>query len=369
LSEVKTHHRIVEDLVPSQKVVRCYHTVSGYCPLCRKVVESRAPEQPPVPPGVALPQSQLGLGALVTAALLRVQYRLPFRAIRQLLNDLSGISISSGGVARQMQKLSRWLTGTYDRIKVLIRASPVVYADETGWRIDGQNAWLWTAVTGQHALYHADPSRGGKVIHGLLGDAFTGTLVTDFYGGYTRVPTGEKQKCLAHLLRDLKETAQGHLGFAEGRFYPRCKQVIEAMIALKKKKQEMPVEVYKHQGQELEERLRKIARGRWKQPHARRMAKRLKSHASSLSTFLWDDLVEPTNNAAERALRPAVVARKISGGSRSLAGARATAILLSVLRTACQQNQPLVDTLSTLLKAHWAGTNPALLTDTFANAA
>jgi len=80
-------------------------------------------------------------------------------------------------------------------------------------------------------------------------------------------------------------------------------------------------------------------------------------------------LIPATNNAAERALRPAVVARQISGGSRSDQGANATAILLSILRTAHQQNQPLVETLSTLLKAHWAGTNPALLTDTFANLA
>jgi len=232
-----------------------------------------------------------------------------------------------------------------------------------------KNSWLWTTVTGDHALYHADTSRGGKVISGLLGEAYTGTLVSDFYGGYTRIATGDKQKCLAHLLRDLKDTAQGHVSFAEGRFYPRCKQVIQAMIALKKKKPGMPVDMYKQQGQQLEECLRKIAKGSWKQPQARRMAKRLKCHTGSLSTFLWDDLVEPTNNRAERALRPAVVARKISGGSRSLQGAQATAILLSVLRTACQQNKPLVETLSTLLKAHWAGENPALLTDTFAHAA
>jgi uncharacterized protein YdcH (DUF465 family) len=369
LSEVQKHRRIVEDLVPSQKLVRCYHTVSGYCAGCRRVVESRASEQPPAPPGVELPQSQLGLGALVTAALLRVQYRLPFRQITQLLCDLSGLPVSSGGIARQMQKLAAWLSVTYERIKVLIRASPVVHADETGWRVNGHNAWLWTTVTGQHALYHADASRGRKVIQDLLGSSFTGTLVSDFYGGYTRYPTGHKQKCLAHLLRNLKDTAQGHLAFARGRFYPRCKEVIQAMMQLKKDKSQMEARLYHQQGRQLEARLEKIARGPWKEPHARRIAKRLRSHAGTLSAFLWDDQIPPTNNAAERALRPAVVARKISGGSRSAQGAKATAILLSILRTAHQQHQPLVETLSTLLKAHWAGSNPALLTDTFANAA
>jgi transposase len=369
LSEVKKHRRIVEDLVPAQKLVRCYHTVSGYCPGCRCIVESRASEQPPAPPGVDLPQSQLGLGALVTAALLRVQYRLPFRKITELLSDLSGLPVSSGGVARQMQKLSRWLAVTYERIKVLIRASPVVNVDETGWRVNGHNTWLWTAVTDQHALYHADKSRGRKVIEDLLGSSFSGTLVSDFYGGYTRYPTGNKQKCLAHLLRNLKETAEGHLVFAKGQFYKRSKEVIHTMIQLKKDKPGMAEDLYESQARHLEARLKALADYPWKEPHARRLAKRLRTHDGTLTEFLWDDQIPPTNNAAERALRPAVVARKISGGSRSDQGANATAILLSILRTANQQNQPLVETLSTLLKAHWAGTNPALLTDTFANLA
>ena len=99
------------------------------------------------------------------------------------------------------------------------------------------------------------------------------------------------------------------------------------------------------------------------EPHANRLAARLRKHEKGLTVFLWEDAVDGTNNAAERALRPAVVMRKITGGSRSERGARATAILMSVLRTARQQNRPLFETIKTLLMNAWAGKNPGLLTD------
>lgn len=368
LSNLKRHERMVEDLIPAQRVVTCYHTFSGYCPGCRKVIESRAPQQPPAPAGVDLPQGQLGLGVLATAALLRVQYRLPFRQITQLLGDLPGLALSSGAVARQVQRMGRWLAGEYQRLKVLIRASAVVHMDETGWRVNGRNGWLWTMLSEHHTVYHAHPSRGQKVAEELLGDHFDGTLVSDFYAGYAHACVGQ-QKCLAHLLRNLSETAAAQRAFAGGGFFRRCRRLIQELLLLKRQKPATPAAVYEAKGRRLEARLDKLAQGPWQEPHARRLAARLKRHTGELTRFLWQDQVPPTNNAAERALRPAVVARKISGGSRSQRGADATAILLSVLRTATQQHRPLLETLTALLTASWAGTNPALLIDSLANTA
>ena len=363
LSDVKSHERIVEDVVPAKLQVTCYHTASGYCPGCRKIVESRASEQPPAPPGVDIPQGQLGLNALATGALLRVQYRLPYRQISQLFLDLPELSISSGAVARQIQRMGHWLEGLYDRLKVLLRLSSAVHMDETGWRTDGQNGWLWTMLSDQHTLYHMDQSRGQKVVEELLGKRFAGTLISDFYGGYGKIDC-KKQKCLTHLGRELRETAQKHPAFAGGVFHQRCKRLVKEMLLLKEKKGQMDALAYECKGKRLERRVLELARGSWEEPQAKRLAKRLERHAGELTWFLWHDEVDGTNNAAERAIRPAVVIRKISGGSRSQAGARATAILLSVLRTAQQQNRPLLETIKTLLMASWAGKNPGLLTDT-----
>lgn len=113
--------------------------------------------------------------------------------------------------------------------------------------------------------------------------------------------------------------------------------------------------------------MRALAQTSWQEADADRIAARLRKHEGELTVFLWEPAVAPDNNAAEQALRPAVVLHKITGGSRSQRGARATAVLMSVVRTALQQDRPLLETIRTLLKNAWAGINPGLLTDVLAN--
>ena len=106
-----------------------------------------------------------------------------------------------------------------------------------------------------------------------------------------------------------------------------------------------------------------MAQGPWNDADADRLARRLSKYQSKLTTFLYKKQVDGTNNAAERAIRPAVVMRKITGGSRSPEGARAWAILASVMRTAQQQGRNVLETIKALLRAEWAGKEIALLTD------
>ena len=176
LLNVKRHQRIVEDIIPAKVLSTCYHTISGDCLSCRKHVETRAPEQPPASAVAAV---QLGVNALATAALMRVQYRLPYRLITQLLLDLPGLPVSSGAVARPVQRMGTWLEGEYDRLRIFLRSSPAVNMDETSWRVDGHNAWLWTLLDPTHTLSHMDKSRGSKVVRDMLGEAFGGILSTD----------------------------------------------------------------------------------------------------------------------------------------------------------------------------------------------
>ena len=359
LADVEQHDRIVEDIIPAKVVARCYHTISGYCPGCRKRVESRAPEQPPA---VDLPHGQIGINALAMAALLRMQYRLPYRLSTQLLADLPGLTVSPGAVTKQIRRMSHWLAGEYDRLRVFLRCAPMAHMDETPWRINGINQWLWTLLDDRHTLFHVDKSRGQKVVEKLLGEVFGGVLVSDFYCGYSRL-SSRKQKCLVHLLRELRETGIKSPAFAKGSFCRRLKRLLKEMLLLKKNKPEMEAQAYQRRGRQMEGRLKELAQPRWEEPHADRLAARLRKHEKELTVFLWEDAVDGTNNAAERALRPAVVMRKITGGSRSERGARATAVLMSVLRTARQQNRPLFETIKTLLMNAWAGKNPGLLTD------
>jgi transposase len=360
LSAVKHHRRMVEDIIPSKVITTCYHTHSGYCPSCRRRVESRAEDQPPA---ADLPHAQLGLEALATAGVMRVCYRLPLRQISALFADLPGLAVSSGAVSKQIQRLGRWLTGQYERLQLVLRAAGVVHADETGWRTGGKNGYLWTLTNENHTLYHVDRSRSGKVIAELLGAAFGGTLVSDFYAVYDQFDCPQ-QKCLTHLLRELREAVQRRPELTQHPFFRRCKSLAQAMLRLKKRRKKLSAAAYARQVKALETKLANLSRQQWNQAEADRLTARLRKYGDRLTTFLHDPKVEGTNNAAERALRPPVVMRKITGGSRSEAGARAWAILASVMRTAQQQGRDVLETLKTLLRAAWAGKNPALLTDT-----
>jgi len=359
LKKLKRHRRLVEDLVPAKVIVTCYRTHSGYCRHCRRRVESRAPEQPPA---ANVPHGQVGLNALATAAVLRLDNRLPFAQVSRVLADLPGLRLCAGALAKQIQRLGRWLSGEWERLKLGIRASSSANADETSWRTAGANQWLWALCNQRHTLYHVDKSRGGRVIRQLLGRHYGGTLISDFYSAYNTIDC-KQQKCLAHLLTDLKQTQERSPPFANGVFCRRCRRLTRDLLKHKRRRDTLDAQVYARRGARLEQRLADLASAHLRSGDAdvRRLAERLTRHRQQLTAFLWDPAVDGTNNAAERALRPIVVARKISGGSRSQAGARSTAIVASVLHTARRQGRNVLETLKQLLMNCWAGKEPGLL--------
>jgi hypothetical protein len=360
----RRHRRLVEDLLLPQVWTTCYRTASGYCPRCRRRVEARAPEQPPA---ANLPHAQVGLHALATAALLRVRHRLPFRQVAAVLGELLKLPVCPGALARQLQRVAAWLEPSYGQIQVALRHAAVVHADETSWRTAGRNGQLWTLTNAAHTLYHVDPSRGAAVIAGLLGSAFGNgadgreqTLVSDFYAVYDQFPAAQ-QKCLAHLLREFHDVQAQRPELQEHRFFRRAGRLVQEMLGLKRRQGTLAAAAYQHQVALLEQRLAALSQTTWDDPDAARLTARLAKYRLKLTTFLHRAEVDATNNAAERALRPAVVMRKVTGGSRSAAGAKAWAMVASLVRTAQQQGRAALTTLEALLQAAWAGTPCALL--------
>ena len=349
LTRLRRHRRIVEDLIPSAIETTCYHTRSGYCPHCRRRIESRSSEQPPA---ANVPHGQLGLNALATAAILRVRHRLPFRPIAQLLKDMPGLSVSAGGIVKQIKRLSRWLNGKYQDLIRQMRASERVNVDETGWRIDGRNFWLWAFTDPTFTLYHVDASRGGKVPLKLLGKSFDGTVIADFYGAYDRLK-GPKQRCLTHLLRELRDLSKSDTSFADCPLSRKLSRWCKEALRLKKGWSKFSDSCYEMKASRLEDRLDQLIAAPWEHADAKRLCKRLSRHRPELTRFLWQQKLDGTNNAAERALRPAVVMRKITGGSRSPAGAAAWAKLASLLRTADQRQLGVYDATKKLILDYW----------------
>lgn len=350
LTQLRRHKRIVEDLIRSTVKTTCFHTHSGRCVNCGKRVESRAPEQPPA---ANVPHGQLGIEALTTAAILRVRHRLPFRQIAQLLADLPGLRVSPAAIVKQIKRLSKWLEGQYQDLIRRMRASPHVHADETGWRIDGRNFWLWAFTDPTFTLYHVDESRGGKVPLKLLGKAFGGTVIADFYGGYDRLAC-DKQRCLTHLLREVKETGEKDPVFADCPQMRKLSRWCREALKLKKRWDELPDAPYEMKASRLEDRLDGLMRAEPEHADAKRLCKRVRRHRKDLTRFLWDEKLDGTNNAAERALRPAVVMRKITGGNRSEQGAQAWAKLASLIRTADQRGLGVYDATKKLVVDYWA---------------
>lgn len=352
LSDLRDHDRIVEDVRPPELDVTRFRTRSGRCIRCDRTVESRAPHQPPAPP-IDLPHGQVGLNALAMGVMLRVRHRLPFRQITTILDRLAGLRVSPGALVRQMKRVATWLEGEHEKLVLRMRASKVIHADETGWRIDGKNGWAWVFTQPLLTLFVLDPSRGGKVARDALGAAFSGTLVTDFYSAYDALDC-PKQRCLTHLLRELKTEGEKDAAFANDPWVVKLKRWCQDAIGHKKKWKTLADERYEVGASRLEDRLDELIKVEPAHAEARRIHKRIKKHRPDLTRFLWDEGVEATNNPAERALRPLVVARKISGGSRSTEAAEAWAKLSGLLATQEQNGKNVLVETKKLLVDYWA---------------
>ena len=362
LCDLQSHERLVEDVVPARVKATRYRTQSGFCRTCRRRVESRAAEQPPAGYRGEQLHAQLGLNVLAWAAVLRAENRLPLRQVAKVIKQASGLNVSPGALAKQARRLAGWMAGEYERIKLSLRASDVAYCDETGARIEGDNAWLWALCSDEHTFYHFDASRGGKVVRQLLGDTFAGHLVSDFLSAYTRLPYPQ-QKCLVHLLRELRETAAKSPRFAAGSFRRRLRRVLQEMLLLKAGRREIAKARYDDIARRLKARLKSIGEAGRVSSDAdeARIGKRVLRWHEQLTAFLAKEKLQGTNNAAERTMIHAVVARKISGGHRSWTGARAWAVLASITRTAHKQGRDALESVKQVIIAAWAGKPAGLL--------
>lgn len=358
LQDVQQHRHVVEDLVPAQVVSTCYHTCSGYCAQCDRYVQSRHPEQPPP---AQVPQPQLGIHTLATAAALRTQHRLPYAQISAVLANLAGLRVCPGALARQMQRMGGWFQGEYGHLQRYLRSREIVGADETGWPVNGKGWWLWTLTDEQHTLYHVDQSRGRKVIQELLGQGFAGWLVSDFLSVYDHA-SPKQQKCLTHLARDLRQAAEQRPEFAKSSFCRRLRRLLKDMVQLKHRRRRLKAAVYWRRVAKVEARLEALAQTQSQDPEVQRLARRLRDYRQSLTPFLHVTTLPGDNNHTEREIRPIAVFRKISGGSRSARGAKATATVASLVRTAVKKGRDAVATMKDLLKHVWSGAQTPLLT-------
>jgi transposase len=316
----------------------------------------------------ATPPAEVGrrhFGARLSAfvCLLAGRFHLSRRQSRALLEEVLEVPPSLGSVQALLEEGSRALAPAWREIRQQVRQSAVAYVDETSWRWRGRRAWVWGAVTSGATLFHIGRSRSARGRHRLLGHDFAGVLTSDRWSAYQGHPPERRQVCWAHLARDciaLEEsgTEAAPLGawavhecVRLFRLWHRFQRGEIDRAALRQ-----DVAPLRARFQRL--RLRLSA-------SSVRAASRLGNSLRTLWPALWSwsrvEGVEPTNNAAERALRKAVLWRKNSFGSGSFRGLRLAERLLSVSETCRQQHRSALDYLTRATVAFRSGAPAPLL--------
>jgi transposase len=325
--------QVVELPEPQPVEVSEHQVIKRYCPKCEKW---RSPKLDLT--GEVLGQGRMGVRLVSLIAYLRQTLRLPVRRVQAYLESVHHLSISSGEIIELMHQLRRTAQGTVDALKEEVRASPIVHGDETGWREGGQNGYIWSFSTpGEEGVryYEYDASRGQGVVRRILGPKTQGHLVSDFYCGYNDY-AGQQQRCWIHFFRDLRKLKDEHSQEAE------VVQWAEAVRGLYDEAQEwLKVTVRPSMERREKEYVSLVGRvlelgakyAQEKKHPCQTLARRIYRHQDELFQFVMVEGLSANNNLAERSIRPMVVIRKISGGSRSTEGTKTRMALASLFET------------------------------------
>lgn len=319
--------RTIEDVVrEASEVVR--HDVRQYwCGSCKKTVE------PAVKAG--FPGARIGVRTVVQTAIQHYLMGVTISKVVKLLKEEHGLIVTEGGITNAWLRLADMLQPLYDEILARIRVQGVLHADETGWRVNGDTHWLWCFCTKKEVVYLIEKSRAGTVATFVLGNAYGGVLIRDFYAAYNACHAKETQFCLAHLLRALKDVEIRSAGQMTPEFKQFKRRVASTLKAAIRFHRKIPFDATCREAARVrfELRLLKVLQEPHVDPDARRLTARMFRSAHGLFTFLTVPNVDPTNNWAELNIRPAVIIRKNTQGNRSDDGADAQAVLMSVFRT------------------------------------
>jgi len=332
---------------PIPTLVTQFNVRVGHCECCQRRFQGRHPDQTSDALGAAA--VQIGPQALGLAAEMKHGLGVSYGKVARLLETGFGLDLDRSTVARADARLANQLEPTYHRLILRLRRSEVVHADETGWKVAGQNAWLWVFTNDSLTVYVIDPRRAHDVVERLLGEDFAGVLGCDCFLAYDALHGYRQSKCAGHLLRRCAEISESKSGRAV-RFSQQVARLLRAAITLKQRRRQMSEPGYAIACGRLEAALDRLLAGQYTDPDNARLAKLLRKQREHLLTFLYVEAMDPTNNAAERELRPGVIIRKTNGCNRSEAGAQTHSILASVIRTCHKHGRDFVETVKHVLR-------------------
>jgi transposase len=329
-AELDPLEHLQEDLVEGVYRVVLYRHVAACCDACGAAVQQAGEGE--------ILGSRIGPQLRSSALFLRHVIGISYRKVPQAIQELFGITFTPAALIGFEKMLARLAEPVVEDIqKKLASTDGPVHADETYSTLNGARAYYWVHANDSYVHFHFDTTRSGEVSRKILGKDFTGTLVTDCYAGYAAHAAGAKQKCLSHLARTARDwqklTDAGSPDFA---FFEDIKQFVKRGCTF-----------HRLRGAGTLGAEAQATEMMWPRDELTRLATRTVTHAKALTlqgriirhltewlVFVDDPRVPPTNNLAERALRPLVVLRKVTFGHRSLDGGQRMASLMSLAETA-----------------------------------
>jgi transposase len=335
-SQDPTDH-LQEDLVAGRRHVTLFRHPQARCRTCRRWVRTAGEGE--------ILGSMIGPRLRAVAVYLHNSIGVTLRKVPRAIEDLFGFRFTPAALIGFEKSLAAAAEPVVDDINKKVAASDgAVHADETYWTLDGGRAYYWVHATDQYIHFQFDTSRAGEVSRGLLGSDFAGTLVTDCYSAYDAQGAKAKQKCLAHLARTARDW-QKLTGpdSADYRFFESVREWVQRGCAFQGRREHLSAREQALEKAWLREELQRLQSCPLTHDKAATLQERIKRYADCWLVFLDDPRVPPTNNHAERCLRPLVILRKITFGHRTRSGATVLARLMTIQETAKRHGHRVLD--------------------------
>lgn len=356
-----TNKRIIEDIIalPQKTEVIKIILEKKYCSLCQKVSTATS--------DLALPKATWGLNTTVHLLYLWLSMCLPFTRIAAYFTAIFSQVVSTAGLCAHVIRVAGIMQPVYEELIEDIKKALILHADETGWRVQGKNWWLWVFGTQDTAVYTIDKSRGKDVVHRILGKFFIGVLVVDGWRSYMSLLC-EQQSCMAHLLRKIRKL---YAAFPKLRsvlkFYIKFRKILRDGQRLQTKRSEVGEETFQRRLAKLHTRLDDLLK--WRNPNEilEQVIKKVKNQRPRILTFVEHPGVPCHNNYGEYLIRIGVLKRKVSFGSKSAKGAEAYATLLSIYTTCKLRKISFLDFTKQSLQHYTRTGTPMLLSQYIAN--
>jgi len=334
--------QFIEEIPEMRPLVTRLRTYQATCACCGESTSTRHPLQVSQATGAAA--VQLGPRALAIAADLNKAKGLPMRKTCAVLQDHFGLRLTPGGLSHALARVAARVEPQYARIGQELLQAPALHVDETSWWLAGSLCWLWVFTHPRGTFYLVDKSRGRGVLEAVLGELFPGVLVSDCLSVYD-IEKGLQQKCYAHHLKAIRDAKEIHPQKGEG-FLTEIGTLLKTALALGKEKAALPAQEFLDKRQQCNAQADALLATPREQVNEESVRNRLFKQRDHLFTFLEYDGVDATNNLAERQLRPAVIARKISCGNKTQAGAKTFQILSSLAATCAQIGSSFIELIA-----------------------